>query len=83
MKTSKRYLKFVVGIVLFCWPLIAPSNAASQPISQELLKNLTYRNIGRPGRAEGLSIMRFPNSNHTLFMLQQHLADYGKLSIAA
>jgi len=52
MKTSKNYLKFVASIVLFCWPLIAPSKATSQPISQELLKNLTYRNIG-PTRQGG------------------------------
>jgi photosystem II stability/assembly factor-like uncharacterized protein len=52
MKTSKKYSKFVVGLVLFCWPLIAASDAASQPISQELLKNLTYRNIG-PTRQGG------------------------------
>jgi photosystem II stability/assembly factor-like uncharacterized protein len=52
MKTSKKYLKFVASIVLFCWPLIAASDATSQPISQELLKNLTYRNIG-PTRQGG------------------------------
>jgi hypothetical protein len=32
--------------------MIAASDAASQPISQELLKNLTYRNIG-PTRQGG------------------------------
>jgi photosystem II stability/assembly factor-like uncharacterized protein len=41
-----------VGIVLFCWPLIAPSNVASQSIDEELLKNLTYRSIG-PTRQGG------------------------------
>lgn len=52
MRNRKACLKFVVGIVLFCWPLIAPSNVASQPISEELLKNLTYRSIG-PTRQGG------------------------------
>ncbi len=28
-------LKFLVGIALFCWPLIAPSNAAGQSINEE------------------------------------------------
>ncbi len=52
MKTRKKCLKFVVGIVLFCWPLIVPSNAAGQSINEKLLKNLTYRNIG-PTRQGG------------------------------
>ena len=52
MKNRKTRLKFVTGIVLFCWTLIAPSNVASQPIDEELLKNLTYRNIG-PTRQGG------------------------------
>ncbi len=42
----------MVGILLFCWPLITASNTASQSIKEELLKNLTYRNIG-PTRQGG------------------------------
>ncbi len=52
MRNHKACLKFVTGIVLFCWTLIVPSNAASQPIDKELLKNLTYRSIG-PTRQGG------------------------------
>jgi photosystem II stability/assembly factor-like uncharacterized protein len=52
VRTVKRYLRFLVGLVLLCWPLMAPSNIASQPSNEELLKNLTYRSIG-PTRQGG------------------------------
>jgi photosystem II stability/assembly factor-like uncharacterized protein len=52
VRTIKRYLKFSVGLVLLCWPLVAPSNIASQPSNEELLKNFTYRSIG-PTRQGG------------------------------
>jgi pimeloyl-ACP methyl ester carboxylesterase len=52
VKNRRTRLKFVAAILVFCWPLIASSKVASQSINEELLKNLTYRNIG-PTRQGG------------------------------
>jgi hypothetical protein len=40
------HLKFLVGIALFCWPLIAPSNAAGQSISAENEQKKRRREFG-------------------------------------
>jgi hypothetical protein len=39
-------LKFLVGIALFCWPLIAPSNAAGQSINEENKQEKRKREFG-------------------------------------
>jgi hypothetical protein len=45
-KPFKMHLKFLVGIALFCWPLIAPSNAAGQSISAENEQKKRRREFG-------------------------------------
>lgn len=51
MKKCKSRLKFAVAIALFL-PFIAPCSTSGQPISEEFLKNFTYRSIG-PTRQSG------------------------------
>lgn len=51
MKKCKSRLKFAVTLALFL-PFIVPSSTSGQPISEEFLKNFTYRSIG-PTRQSG------------------------------
>jgi len=51
------HLKFLVGIALFCWPLIAPSNAAGQSISAENEQKKRRREFGN--ECSGLEQLEF------------------------
>ncbi len=52
MNPSKLYLKLSAIIILVCWPLVIPNRTSGQALSEDFLKNFTYRSIG-PTRQSG------------------------------